>query len=151
MKKMENNIVVSEIDKFIGSKIKFKRASLGITQGKLGSILGLTFQQIQKYEKGTSKVCCSKLYEISEFLGVPMYYFLEDLESNKNKELFHDNTEKFTFNNIDTLDIKNTEIVLLIKNFNKIKNKEVRKNILSLIKVASKINIEEEKEEKEEE
>ena len=143
MEKEKKILVVNEVDKFIGSKIKFKRASLGITQNKLGAALGLTFQQVQKYEKGTSKVSCSKLYEISDFLGVPMFYFLEELDVNANKEFFNDKVEKFTFNNEFNLNIKNNEILSLIKNYSKIKNKEVRRNIINLIKATSKLDIEE--------
>ncbi len=60
----------------IGRKIRFKRTMLGMSQKKLGSQLGVTFQQIQKYEKGSNRIGAGRLQEIADILNVPIAFFL---------------------------------------------------------------------------
>ncbi len=66
------------IDIHVGSRIRLRRAMLGMSQEKLGESLGITFQQIQKYEKGTNRVGASRLQNISSVLNVPVSFFFED-------------------------------------------------------------------------
>ncbi len=70
----------NEIDKHIGQKIREARSKKGFTQEKLGEHLELTFQQIQKYEKGANRVSASRLYLISKFLNQPLTYFFNEPE-----------------------------------------------------------------------
>jgi transcriptional regulator with XRE-family HTH domain len=65
------------VDKYVGSRIRMRRIMLGMSQEKLGESLGLTFQQIQKYEKGTNRVGASRLQQISEILQVPVAFLFE--------------------------------------------------------------------------
>lgn len=65
------------IDKYVGSRIRMRRIMLSMSQEKLGEALGLTFQQIQKYEKGTNRVGASRLQQISEILQVPISFLFE--------------------------------------------------------------------------
>jgi len=67
------------IDTEVGRRIRQRRAILGLSQSKLADELGVTFQQVQKYEKGTNRVGSSRLQSIARFLGVPISYFFEDL------------------------------------------------------------------------
>jgi transcriptional regulator with XRE-family HTH domain len=64
-------------DKYVGSRVRMRRLMLGLSQAKLGDALGLTFQQVQKYEKGTSRVSASRLQQISEILQVEVPFFFE--------------------------------------------------------------------------
>lgn len=66
-------------DMHVGSRIRLRRNMLGMSQEKLGENLGITFQQIQKYEKGTNRVGASRLQAIANILGVPAAFFFEDL------------------------------------------------------------------------
>lgn len=66
------------IDIHVGSRIRLRRTMLGMSQEKLGDSLGITFQQIQKYEKGTNRVGASRLQNISSILNVPVSFFFED-------------------------------------------------------------------------
>lgn len=66
------------IDIHVGSRLKLRRTMLGMTQEKLGEQLGVTFQQIQKYEKGTNRIGASRLQEISEILEAPVSFFFEE-------------------------------------------------------------------------
>ncbi|MFC0509984.1 helix-turn-helix domain-containing protein [Asaia spathodeae] len=67
------------IDALVGARIRLRRTLLGISQEKLGAALGLTFQQVQKYERGANKVGASRLYEMSRVLNVPIGFFFDDL------------------------------------------------------------------------
>ena len=65
------------IDKHVGSRVRMRRMMLGMSQEKLGDALGLTFQQVQKYEKGTNRIGASRLQQISHILQVPVAFFFE--------------------------------------------------------------------------
>ena len=65
------------IDKHVGSRVRMRRMMLGMSQEKLGNGLGLTFQQVQKYEKGTNRIGASRLQQISQILQVPVSFFFE--------------------------------------------------------------------------
>lgn len=73
----------SPIDRHIGSRIRARRTLIGMSQEKLGEALGLTFQQVQKYEKGTNRVGSGRLQEIGDILGVPVTYFFEGQEGER--------------------------------------------------------------------
>ena len=65
-------------NKHLGNKLKLRRLALGLTQTKVAKAINVTFQQIQKYEKGTNGVSSSRLMQLSNFLKVPITYFFED-------------------------------------------------------------------------
>lgn len=69
------------IDKYVGSRIRGKRTGLRISQGNLGKAIGVTFQQIQKYESGANRVGSSNLYKIAKALGVDVSFFFEGVEA----------------------------------------------------------------------
>lgn len=65
------------IDKHVGSRVRMRRMMLNMSQEKLGDALGLTFQQVQKYEKGTNRIGASRLQQISHILQVPVSFFFD--------------------------------------------------------------------------
>ena len=65
------------IDKHVGSRVRMRRVLIGMSQEKLGEALGLTFQQVQKYEKGTNRIGASRLQQISNILGMPVEFFFD--------------------------------------------------------------------------
>ena len=67
------------VDVHVGNRVRMRRMLIGMSQERLAKELGLTFQQIQKYEKGTNRISASRLYKIAQVLGVPVQYFFEDL------------------------------------------------------------------------
>ncbi len=67
------------VDVHVGSRVRMRRTLLGMSQEKLGDALGLTFQQVQKYERGANRIGASRLHEISRILDVPVSYFFEDM------------------------------------------------------------------------
>ena len=69
------------IDKHVGSRVRMRRMMLSMSQEKLGDALGLTFQQVQKYEKGANRVSSSRLVDLSNALDVLVPYFFEDMSA----------------------------------------------------------------------
>ncbi len=67
------------IDIHVGSRVRLRRTLLGMSQDKLGQALGLTFQQVQKYERGTNRIGSSRLYHLSKILDVPVAFFFDDM------------------------------------------------------------------------
>ena len=68
------------IDVHVGSRVRLRRMLIGMSQEKLGEQLHLTFQQVQKYEKGSNRIGASRLFQISQILGVPVQFFYDDLD-----------------------------------------------------------------------
>ena len=67
------------VDAHVGSRIRLRRQMIGMSQEKLGDILGITFQQVQKYEKGSNRVSASRLHHMSKALSVTIQYFFDEL------------------------------------------------------------------------
>ena len=69
------------VDIHVGSRVRLRRTLLGMSQEKLGEAVGLTFQQIQKYERGANRIGASRLYEFSQILDVPVSFFFDDMST----------------------------------------------------------------------
>ena len=127
-------MIRNPIDAFVGGKIKLRRAVVGMSQTELANRLGITFQQVQKYEKGANRVGASRLYLISEILGVPLQSFFEGVEEVLDGEAGapgkgrDDNTEKFE------AFIRSPTGIELCKAFVAIEDPVVRKRIMALVK-----------------
>ena len=78
---MAANKSPNPVDKHVGSRVRMRRMMLSMSQEKLGNALGLTFQQVQKYEKGTNRIGASRLQQISQILQVPVAFFFEGAPS----------------------------------------------------------------------
>jgi len=70
------------IDVHVGQRVRQRRTLLGMSQEKLAEAIGLTFQQVQKYERGANRVGSSRLFDLARVLDVPIAYFFEDMEAN---------------------------------------------------------------------
>src|SRR2546428_3767682 len=68
------------IDVQVGSRVRLRRNMLGLSQEKLGTAIGLTFQQVQKYERGANRIGASRLHELSRVLDVPVSFFFDDVD-----------------------------------------------------------------------
>jgi transcriptional regulator with XRE-family HTH domain len=69
-----------QIDIYVGGRLRARRTELGISQGRLGRQLGLSFSQVQKYEKGSNRIGAGRLYQVAELLGVSVLYFFDGLK-----------------------------------------------------------------------
>lgn len=121
------------LDAFIGEKVKQCRIALGMSQDKLGSYLGITFQQVQKYEKGINRISASMLYTIATVLNVEIQYFIEGFNNNN-----HTNSLKEESSPIYEVDMRNKKESLdLLKAYYSISDLSVRKKVLELVKAFS--------------
>ena len=115
------------IDVIVGKRIRLRRLQLSLSQTDLGQKLGVAFQQVQKYEKGTNRVSCSRLYEISKILDVPVTYFFS---ASGDAGIEVAVTEQF-----DVPELKDG--FRLMSAFRQIQNNAVRKNIISLVETVA--------------
>lgn len=124
------------VDVHVGKKLKLRRNVLGLSQGELGTKIGVTFQQIQKYERGANRIGSSRLYDLSQILNVPINYFFEginDLSSILGNVSIKGFAEKPSVNfRKECVDSKET--LALVKAYYKIDDPAIRKKILGLIK-----------------
>lgn len=129
---IENKKKPNPIDVHVGSRIRLRRNMLGLSQEKLGENLGITFQQIQKYEKGTNRVGASRLQAISSILNVPVSFFFEDApgSGNASQQGFAEDNEATYV--VDFLN--SNEGVQLTRAFTKISDPKVRRKIIDLVK-----------------
>ena len=129
---IENKKKPNPIDVHVGSRIRLRRNMLGLSQEKLGENLGITFQQIQKYEKGTNRVGASRLQAISAILNVPVSFFFEDAPGSNpvGPEGFAEDNEATYV--VDFLN--SNEGVQLTRAFTKISDPKVRRKIIDLVK-----------------
>ncbi|KFG68120.1 helix-turn-helix transcriptional regulator [Microvirga sp. BSC39] len=117
------------IDKEVGSRVRMRRMSIGMSQEKLGDMLGLTFQQVQKYEKGMNRISVARLIEIAKILGVDIHFFLDGVTSAKSTAGFaEENPPTYVADMMST-----PEGLQLVRNFTGIKNPKVRKSIVQLV------------------
>ena len=71
--------VADPVDVHVGSRVRLRRTLLGLSQEKLGEAVGLTFQQIQKYERGANRIGASRMYDLAHVLDVPVAFFFEEI------------------------------------------------------------------------
>jgi transcriptional regulator with XRE-family HTH domain len=69
------------VDRHVGNRMRMRRLLVGMSQEKLGEMLGITFQQVQKYEKGSNRVSASRLFQVAKVLSVPVQFFFDELQS----------------------------------------------------------------------
>jgi len=132
---VENKKKPNPIDIHVGSRVRLRRNMLGMSQEKLGESLGITFQQIQKYEKGTNRVGASRLQAIASILGVPVSFFFEDApggNSGQGPGFAEDSSANYV---VDFLNA--SEGLQLNRAFVKISDSKVRRKVVELVKALS--------------
>lgn len=115
------------IDIHVGSRVRLRRLLLGLSQEKLGDELGVTFQQVQKYERGANRIGASRLYRVAEVLQVPVGFFFEGLDSIAAGGFAEDDQTPL----IDDF-INSPEGVALASAFARIREPSVRRKLLEL-------------------
>ncbi|HEX3753486.1 MAG TPA: helix-turn-helix transcriptional regulator [Rhizomicrobium sp.] len=124
----------STIDVQVGSRVRIRRMLIGMSQERLGDLLGLTFQQVQKYEKGVNRIGAGRLFEVSRILGVPINFFYEGvsehLAGNRGFAESDSSPPVMEF-------VSSGEGMQLSLAFMKIKDPKVRRKVLDLVKSLS--------------
>ena len=136
------------VDVHVGNRIRLRRTLLGLSQEKLASMLGLTFQQVQKYERGMNRVGASRLWDISKVLEVPINFFYEDMD----KSVANQSPRMFSIpeGDLDFLEeeeeiynddpMQRQETIELVKAYYKIPNRTAAHHLYDLIISMSKTN-----------
>ena len=109
------------VDAHVGGRVRMRRTILGMSQTNLAESLGLSFQQVQKYESGMNRIGSSRLWELSGVLDVPVIYFFEGLEAGNSEDVS-----------------AKTETLKLVRAYYRIKNDKVRKRLYELVMAAAK-------------
>ena len=134
----------SPIDVHVGSRIRLRRTLLGMSQERLGEALGLTFQQVQKYERGVNRVGASRLFDLSRVLDVPISFFFDDMPeasaqqaasvggglSGRRSFGFSDQQDGFGGDDV----FNRRETVELVRAYYRITDPNQRKSVFNLIK-----------------
>jgi len=125
------------IDIHVGARLRQRRTLLGMSQGKLGDTVGLTFQQIQKYERGANRIGASRLYDLSRVLDVSIAYFFEEMPEEISKERYESVNEHLStdVSAFEVDDMTRRETLELVRNYYKISNPVVRRRMFELAKV----------------
>jgi transcriptional regulator with XRE-family HTH domain len=122
------------VDIHVGKRIRMRRSLMAITQEKLAESVGLTFQQIQKYERGTNRVSASRLFQFSKILDVPISYFYEEFYDSRDKKPVYamaDNDQD-PFVNDDTL--YSRETLDLLKIYYGVTDEQKRRELLKILR-----------------
>jgi transcriptional regulator with XRE-family HTH domain len=120
------------VDAHVGYRVRLRRMLIGMSQERLGELLGLTFQQVQKYERGINRIGAGRLFEVSEILGVPINFFYEGI----------DGVQAASESNGDrpsaVMDfLSSSEGIQLSTAYMSIKDTKVRRRILDLVRTIS--------------
>ncbi|MGD8325802.1 MAG: helix-turn-helix transcriptional regulator [Sphingomonadales bacterium] len=121
------------VDVHVGSRVRLRRTLLGMSQEKLGDALGLTFQQVQKYERGANRIGSSRLFQLSKILDVPVSFFFDDMETASSARGMSDaNAEPF-----EAEQLARRETLELVRAYYRITEPTVRKRIFELVKAVA--------------
>ena len=123
--------IAGQIDAYVGRRIRLGRTLLGMTQDHLATLLGVTYQQLQKYEKGVNRISAGRLIQVAGILGVPVDFFYEDVTRSQ-----LDPGEQLSPRIVEFLGTE--EGVQLGKAFIRIKAPQVRRGLLDLIRLLAK-------------
>lgn len=134
------------VDTYVGKRLRTMRTLRGLSQESLGDKIGVSFQQIQKYERGINRMGSSRLYEFGKILGVAITYFFEGFEADNSNAaspyappgLAEDAQEGFAHENLTS-----RETLELVRAYYKIKDPAVRKKISDLVRSLSEAEAEE--------
>ena len=122
------------VDRHVGSRVRMRRMMVGMSQEKLGEACGITFQQIQKYEKGTNRMGASRLHHIARVLDVPIEFFYEGASSDQgsNGPIMVDGQSRSMTDFLAT-----SEGLELVRAFTAIKDSKVRRRIVDVAKAVA--------------
>ncbi|MEM7774664.1 MAG: helix-turn-helix transcriptional regulator [Pseudomonadota bacterium] len=125
------------VDVHVGSRVRMRRMILGLSQEKLGERLGLTFQQIQKYEKGVNRIGASRLYDLSRVLGVGVEFFFAEIEDPDSERTAADGQAASGDEAVVVSFLKSREGIDLNRAFARIGDAKVRRSVIDLVRSLS--------------
>ncbi|MBT4888926.1 MAG: helix-turn-helix domain-containing protein [Rhodospirillales bacterium] len=128
------------VDVHVGGRVRLRRTLLGVSQEKLGDSVGLTFQQIQKYERGANRIGASRIYELSRILDVPVSFFFDDMptELKTHEGRFAAGLRDKEQGTYEADPLARRETLELVRAYYKISDPRVRKRLFELTKTLAK-------------
>ena len=117
------------IDRHVGSRVRMRRMMISMSQEKLGERLGITFQQVQKYEKGTNRIGASRLHQIANILSVPVAFFYDDMPGGEAAAGFGESGNPVYVSEF----MSSPEGLALAKAFMKVADPKLRRRIVDLV------------------
>lgn len=130
------------VDVHVGRRLRLKRTILGMSQEAVGKQIGITFQQIQKYERGVNRMGASRLYDFSKILGVPVAYFFEGFGDYAVDEGDGYALAEGAAGAYEHDKISNRETLDVMRAYARIKNPALRKRVIELIKAMAEDSLE---------
>ena len=131
--------IPNPVDVHVGKRMKLRRNILHITQTELAKMLGLTFQQVQKYEKGDNRISASRLWDISKILGVPVGFFYEEIDAETDAQSPRPkNDDEEYLKELTNDPMQREETLQLVRAYYKIHNRDLVKNILNMLQILAK-------------
>jgi transcriptional regulator with XRE-family HTH domain len=130
----QGSISKQDIDAQVGKRLRLRRTMMGLSQEAVAKSVGITFQQVQKYEKGANAMNAGRLYEFAQFMHVPVAYFFEGIEamSSSGESGFSEEGDKFDHNK--ARGVSDRESLEMMKAFKRIKEQLVRKRLADLVR-----------------
>ncbi len=128
------------VDIHVGSRVRLRRTLLGLSQERLGDSVGLTFQQIQKYERGANRIGASRLFEFSNILDVPVSFFFDEMPSDIKKNVVRrlGGLQEQPAAEFDSDPLARRETLELVRAYYRIEDPVVRKRLFELTKTLAK-------------
>lgn len=133
------SISKQDIDAHVGKRLRLRRTMLGLSQEAVAKAVGITFQQVQKYEKGSNAMNASRMYEFARFMNVPVAYFFEGLDAASSFE-GDKNTQGFSEGIGDKFEhktVSDRESLEIMKAFKRIKEQVIRKRLADLVRAVA--------------
>lgn len=131
----------TSLDEHVGYRLRTRRALLGISQERLAGSVGITFQQMQKYERGVNRISAGRLFQFSKLLDVPLTYFFEDMGKGKSNPYAYvgglADTEQEGFEDSPTIDeniLRKRETLSLVRLYYSLPTSAQRKEVLTLVR-----------------
>lgn len=122
------------VDVHVGSRVRLRRTMLGMSQEKLGEAVGLTFQQIQKYERGANRIGCSRIYQFSSILDVPVAFFFQDMPAEAlGAKAVANGSSAHASENPENDPLSRQETLELVRAYYRIQDTQVRKRVFDLL------------------
>lgn len=132
------------VDIHVGSRVRLRRTLLGLSQEKLGDALGLTFQQVQKYERGANRIGASRLFDLSRVLDVPVSFFFDDMSPDipgrKSAVEIDIDLDDVSHGGFEVDPMARRETLELVRAYYRIKDPLVRKRVFELAKALANVD-----------
>ena len=135
-KKQASKGTADPIDRYVGSRVHVRRLGLGMSQTKLGQAIGVTFQQVQKYEKGANRVGASNLYKMAKAMGVEVGFFYDGMPQSAAKGKGKGTRGRRARPSVEIAGdpTRSREIITLMHNYARINQPRLRKRVFELVK-----------------